>query len=114
MTIDTEKFRFRRFVEEMAKIEDVEVIESPTPLAAVADRLEGNPNGTWFRNVGPDGQELAGNVMGSRSRLAASLGVEERDLLSEVITRLRMPINPVEIDAEDAEKALRENGGVSV
>ena len=83
MTIDTEKFRFRRFVEEMAKIGDVEVIESPTPLAAVADRLEGNPNGTWFRNVGPDGQELAGNVMGSRSRLAASLGVEERDLLSE-------------------------------
>ena len=53
MTIDTEKFRFRRFVEEMAKIGDVEVIESPTPLAAVADRLEGNPNGTWFRNVGP-------------------------------------------------------------
>ena len=112
MTIDTEKFRFRRFVEEMAKNGDVEVIESRTPLAAVADRLEGNPNGTWFRNAGPDGQELAGNVMGSRSRLAASLGVEERDLLSEVITRLRTPINPVEIDAEDApvqQVVLRDN-----
>ncbi|NBP73997.1 MAG: UbiD family decarboxylase, partial [Alphaproteobacteria bacterium] len=62
MTPDTETFRFRRFLEVMAADGAVEVVEEPTPLSVIAHRLEGNPKGTWFRNAGPDGQELAGNI----------------------------------------------------
>lgn len=102
MTVDTEKFRFRSLVERLADDGDVEIVEEPAALSAVAARLEGNPQGTWFRNVGPNGQELTGNIMGSRRRLAKSMEVDEGELLFEVTKRLRTPVDPVEIDAADA------------
>ena len=102
MTVDTEKFRFRSLVESLANDGDVETVDDPTPLSAVAERLEGNPQGTWFRNVGPEGQELTGNIMGSRRRLAKSMEIDESELLFEVTKRLRTPIDPVEVDAADA------------
>ncbi|MGB0629353.1 MAG: UbiD family decarboxylase [Alphaproteobacteria bacterium] len=112
MTADTEKFRFRSLVEAMAADGEIEVIDDPAPLSTIADRLEGNPKGTWFRKAGPEGQELAGNIMGSRKRLAASLNVDERDLLAEVTKRLRAPKDPVEIAGKDApvqQIVLRDN-----
>jgi 2,5-furandicarboxylate decarboxylase 1 len=102
VTVDTEKFRLRGFLEAMVAVGEIETEENPTPLAAIARRLEGNDKGVWFRKAGPEGQELAGNVMGSRRRLALSLGVDERDLLAETTRRLRNPIPPVELDAADA------------
>ena len=102
MTVDTEKFRFRSLVERLAADGDVETVDEPTPLSAVAARLEGNPQGTWFRNVGPEGQELTGNIMGSRGRLARSMDIDESELLFEVTKRLRNPIDPVEVDSADA------------
>ena len=102
MTPDTEKFRFRRFIEDMADEGEVDIVEAATPLAAVAARLEGNSHGVWFRQAGPDKQELAGNVFGSRRRLALALGVDERSLLDETNRRLRTPVAPVEIDSADA------------
>lgn len=102
MTPDTETFRFRHYLEAMAEAGEVDVIDGPTPLSAIAERLEGNGQGVWFRRAGPDGQDLAGNIMGSRRRLALSLGVDERDLLAETTKRLRGPIKPVEVDTADA------------
>ena len=102
MTVDTEKFRLRAFLEAMAEDGEVEVVDEQTPLSTVAARLEGNTHATWFHKAGPEGQELAGNVMGSRRRLAKSLGVPEPELLSEVTSRLRAPKEPVEIDAAQA------------
>lgn len=110
--VDTEKFRLRGFLKAMVAAGEIEAEEEPTPLASIARRLEGNAKGVWFRKAGPDGQELAGNVMGSRRRLALSLGVDERDLLAETTRRLRSPIPPVELDAADApvqQVVLREN-----
>ena len=97
MTVDTEQFRFRTLVEQLANDGEVETVDDPTPLSGVAERLEGNPQGTWFRNLGPEGQELAGNIMGSRRRLAKSMGVDEAELLFEVTKRLRIPVDPVEV-----------------
>ena len=102
MTPDTEKFRFRSYLEAMADAGEVEIVAEATPLSAIAAKLEGNPQGVWFRKAGPDGQELAGNIMGSRRRLALALGVDERDLLGETTRRLRKPVDPVEIDGSDA------------
>ena len=102
MTVDTERFRFRAMVEQLSNDGDVETVDDPTPLSAIAERLEGNPKGTWFRNAGPDGHELAGNIMGSRRRLAKSIGVGESDLIFEFTNRLRTPIDPVEVNSINA------------
>lgn len=50
MNPDTEKFRFRRFLEDMATEGEVDIVDAPTPLSIIAERLEGNPHGVWFRN----------------------------------------------------------------
>jgi 2,5-furandicarboxylate decarboxylase 1 len=102
MNVDTEKYRFRSYLEAMAGLGEIDIVEEPTPLSAIADRLEGNPQGVWFRSAGPERQELAGNIMGSRRRLALSLGVEERDLLAETTKRLRKPIDPIEVEGANA------------
>ncbi|MEC8462055.1 MAG: UbiD family decarboxylase, partial [Pseudomonadota bacterium] len=102
MTIDTEAFRFRSLVKRLAANGEVEIVHEPTSLSKIAGYLEGNPCGAWFRNVGPDCQELAGNIMGSRRRLAMSIGVEENQLLREISKRLSTPIEPVEIGSADA------------
>ena len=102
MTIDTEAFRFRSLVKRLAADGEVEIIHEPTSLSKIAECLEGNPCGAWFRNVGPDCQELAGNIMGSRRRLAMSIGVEENQLLRKISKRLSTLIEPVEIGSADA------------
>ena len=102
MTALADNFRFRTYLEAMAEAGEIEIVDEPTALSTVAARLEGNPQGTWFRNAGPEGQELAGNIMGSRRRLALSLGVDERDLLAETTRRLRSPIDPLEVKTADA------------
>src|SRR5690606_3422800 len=65
-------------------------------------RLDGNPKAVLFRDVGPEGAELVGNVMGSRRRLALAFDVDERDLLETIVDRLRTPHGPVEIEPGDA------------
>lgn len=102
MTADTEAFRFRRYLEAMTDAGEIEIVDAMTPLSEIAAKLEGNSQGVWFRRAGPEGQELAGNIMGSRRRLALALGVEERDLLAETTKRLRTPIEPVEVESADA------------
>lgn len=112
MKPDTEQFRFRRFIERMAAEGELEIVDAPTSLSIVAARLEGNSQGVWFRNAGPDSQELAGNVFGARRRLALALNVNERDLLRETTKRLRAPIAPIELDSRDApvhQVVLRDN-----
>lgn len=112
MTPDTETFRFRRFLEDMVSAGEIDVVDEATPLSAIAERLEGNPHGVWFRRAGPEKQELAGNVFGSRRRLALALGTDEQGLLYETTRRLRKPLPPVEIDSADApvhQVVLREN-----
>ena len=45
---------------------------------------------------------MIGNVLGSRTRLARSLDVSERDLLPEVLKRLGNPIPPIEVNRAQA------------
>src|SRR5262245_34291763 len=86
---DLDRFRLRRFVEELAQSDELETRGEPLDLADVADALEGNARAVLFRAVGPERQELVGNVTGSRSRLALAFGVAPGALLAEIQRRLR-------------------------
>ena len=72
--VDTEQFRLRTFVDALEP-DQLERHDEPLTLAAVAAILEGNPRAVLFNNVGPARQALAGNVLGSRTRVARAFGV---------------------------------------
>ena len=100
--VDTETFRLRRFVDGLDGTDGLEIVNEPVKLTEIAARLDGNPKAVLFREAGPEGAEMIGNVMGSRARLAKALGVPEGDFLSTLVERLRNPIAPVEISSEEA------------
>lgn len=100
--VDMDRFRVRTFVEQLAAAGEVDVVEENVPLAHVAARMEGNPRAVWFRNAGPEGAEIVGNVAGSRKRLAMAFGVDERAAMQEMLARLRNPLAPVEVCRADA------------
>jgi 2,5-furandicarboxylate decarboxylase 1 len=95
--VSLNQFRLRTFLESLVKVGECEVHDGQTDLIDVAAALEGNPKAVWFKNAGDAGSELCGNVMGSRKRLAMSLGVAEELLLSTLLERFRTPHAPVEI-----------------
>ncbi|OGA11352.1 MAG: carboxylyase [Betaproteobacteria bacterium RIFCSPHIGHO2_12_FULL_69_13] len=99
--IDFERFRLRRFLESLDAGE-LERRDAPTDLADVASALEGNPKAVWFTRAGPEGAQLAGNVAGSRSRIAAAFGVSPDKLLAEVLKRLDLKGEVIEVSREQA------------
>ena len=100
--IDFERFRLRRFVEELRQSGELEVRAGAADLAEVAPALEGNAKAVLFERVGREGAQLAGNVMGSRARLARALGTTPDKLLPEVLRRLRTTPRVVEVPHEAA------------
>ena len=92
-----DRFRLRHFVERLEHEGELDAVTAPTDLADIAARLDGNSKAVLFRKAGPEQTELAGNIMGSRRRLALAFDTTERDLLAEVLKRVEQPIAPVEI-----------------
>src|SRR5262245_7321189 len=95
---DFDRFRLRRFVETLS--DELATVNEATDLADVARILEGNAKAVLFRAVGPERQELVGNVAGSRVRIARAFGVEPGALLPELLRRLRN--RPVIVEVADA------------
>jgi UbiD family decarboxylase len=99
---DIDRFRLRRFMDVLVAAGECVVHEEPLDLVEVAAILEGSPKAIWFKAIGPERAELAGNVMGSRRRLALAL---ETDVAS-LPTRLREAFNkiipPIEVSSADA------------
>jgi UbiD family decarboxylase len=99
--LDLDRFRLRRFVEELGA-EELETRREPIDLADVAAALEGNARAVHFKSAGPDAQELVGNVNGSRARLARAFGVAPGELAAEIQRRLRGKPEVVEISRAEA------------
>ena len=99
---DLDRFRLRRFVEEMLAEGEIEVIEDPIDLADVAVRMDGNEKAVLFKKAGPEKAELIGSMTGGRRRMAKAFGVEPQDLLAEVNKRLAKPQEVIEIDSAEA------------
>jgi UbiD family decarboxylase len=100
-TIDFDRFRLRRFVESLGP-DELETHNDAIDLADIAQIFEGNPKAVLFRAVGPERQELVGNVTGSRSRIAQAFGVAANELLPEIQRRLRSKPNIVEVPRAEA------------
>jgi 2,5-furandicarboxylate decarboxylase 1 len=100
MTIGTDRFGLRAFVERLAALGECEVHAAPIDLVDVAARLDGNTKAVWFRSAG--GAELVGNVMGSRARLALALDSTEQQIGEAMRARLTTRHAPVEVRSEDA------------
>ncbi len=98
---DLDRFGLRRFLDALMAAGECEVRDLPIDLADVAQALESD-QAVWFRAAGPERAELVGNVAGSRERLARAFGVAPRDLLSEVVRRLKNEPEIVEVARADA------------
>src|SRR3954463_6671455 len=97
---DVDRFRLRRFVEGLG--DDLEAVSAATDLADVAAILEGNPKAVLFGAVGPERQELVGNVTGSRARIARAFGVKPNELLPELLRRLRNKADVIDVSRAEA------------
>ena len=98
---DFDRFRLRRFVEDLPA-EELEIRREPIDLADVAAVFEDNPKAVWFRAAGPERHELVGNVTGSRSRIARAFGVAPNELTAEIRRRLRLKAAIVEVSSAEA------------
>ena len=95
--------RLREFLEGLPAGE-LERIGGSTHLADVAKALDGNPKAVWFEGLG-----LAGNVAGSRSRLALAFRTDPRGLLQEVLARLKHKGEVVEVQKAPAQEVVEKD-----
>ncbi|HTH98795.1 MAG TPA: UbiD family decarboxylase [Stellaceae bacterium] len=102
VAVDGERFRLRRFLESLQGTDELQIVDDPVDLADVARILEDNARAVWFKQVGPERAELAGNVTASRGRLAAALGVTPDKLLPAMMSRLASRPQMVEVARETA------------
>jgi len=99
--LDLDRFRLRNFVEQLGA-DELEIREEKVDLADVAAILQNNPKAVHFKNVGPEGQELVGNVVGSRSRLAKAFGVPTAEVALEMRRRLSLKPELVKLTKDEA------------
>jgi UbiD family decarboxylase len=95
-------FRLRNLVERLQQLGEVEVHEEPVALADLAGVIEASDKAVLFRRAGPEQLELVAGVMGGRRRLAAALGVEEKDGVAEYQRRMSIPQTRYEVPSESA------------
>lgn len=100
--IDFERFRLRRFMEALVTAGECRVHEKPFDLIDVAGMLDGSEKAVWFKAVGPERAELAGNVMGSRRRLALAFETDAATLPTLLRNAYASPIAPVEVASAEA------------
>jgi UbiD family decarboxylase len=99
---DLDRFRLRRFIESLAGTDELERQDVPVELADIAKVVDGNPRAVHFLAAGPERQELVGNVMSSRSRIARAFAVSPERLASEIRRRLASTPQIVEVGRTQA------------
>jgi UbiD family decarboxylase len=101
-TADLDRFRLRRFIESLADTDELEQRDATVDLADIARILDGNPRAVHFLAAGPERQEMVGNVVSSRSRIARAFGVAPERLAAEIARRLANKPQIVEVSGAEA------------
>src|SRR5215470_14360950 len=99
--IDYDTYRLRMFVDALGANE-IERRAGTTKLAAIAGALEANPKAVLFEAAGAGNHPLIGNALASRSRFAKAFGVAPQQLLREILRRLRLKPEIVEVGRDQA------------
>jgi UbiD family decarboxylase len=100
--LDLDRFRLRTFLDSLSGSDEFRIHEQPIDLADVAQVLDGSRAAVLFRAAGPEKQELVGNVLASRERLARAFDVAPDKLLPEIQRRLRQKPVTIEIASDAA------------
>src|SRR5215468_10638413 len=101
-TNDLDRFRLRRFIESLTGTDELERRDAAVDLADIAKVLDGNPRAVHFLAAGPEQQELVGNVVSSRTRIARAFGVAPERLAAEIGRRLANTPQIVEVSRAQA------------
>ncbi|WP_246013301.1 UbiD family decarboxylase [Pigmentiphaga humi] len=103
---DLNRFRLKSFLDSLRELpnaaDEIDVRAEPVRLADVAAILHDNPKAVLFEQAGAAGHALIGNALASRTRMAHAFGVSPRELLPEILKRLRGRPEIVEIEREHA------------
>jgi UbiD family decarboxylase len=99
IAVDFERFRLRTFVDGL-DVDELERRPGASKLTEIAAALEANPKAVLFEQAG--GHPLVGNVMASRSRMAHAFGVPPQQLLPEIMRRLRLKPEFIEVGRDEA------------
>ena len=100
--VDLDKFRLRSFVEKLIAIGEMEVHEEAVSLADLSAVIEASSKAKYFKRVGAEQYEMVAAVSGSRRRLAAAFGTDERNVIHEYMRRINDPQPIVEVPSSDA------------
>jgi UbiD family decarboxylase len=100
LDVDLEKFRLRNFVLKLSEIGEIELHDEPVALSDLSAVVEATPRATHFKRVGAEHYEMVAAVCGSRKRLAAALGVGEREIAHEFMRRINNPQRILEVPSQ--------------
>src|SRR5262249_10164879 len=100
--VDLDKFRLRRFAERRIAIGEMEVPEEPVSLAEAGAVIESSLKAKYVKRVGAEQYEMVAAVSGSRRRLAAAFGTDERNVIHEYMRRMNAPQPVVEVPSAEA------------
>src|SRR5215469_5951122 len=100
--VDFDKFRLRRFVEQLIDLGEVEIHDEPVPLTGLSPIIEATDKAVLFRKAGPERVEMVAKTAGNYRRLAAAFDTSEDRLHDEYARRLasRQPL--VEVPSDEA------------
>jgi UbiD family decarboxylase len=97
--VDFETHRLRTFVDALGP-QELERRTGVTKLTEIAQALEANPKAVLFDSAG--GHPVVGNVLASRTRMAQAFGVTPQKLLPEILQRLRLKPEFIEVGRDEA------------
>jgi|EndMetStandDraft_8_1072994.scaffolds.fasta_scaffold85548_2 UbiD family decarboxylase len=100
--VDLDKFRLRSFVEKLIAIGEMEVRDEAVSLAELSAVIESSPKAKYFKRVGAEEYEIVAAVSGSRKRLAAAFGTDERNVIHEYMRRMNDPQPVIEVPSTQA------------
>ena len=100
--VDLDKFRLRSFVEKLIAIGEMEVHEEAVSLADLSAVIGSSPKAKYFKRVGTEQYEMVAAVSGSRRRLAAAFGTDERNVIHEYMRRMSDPQPVIEVPSAEA------------
>src|SRR5665213_1866302 len=101
-TVDTEKYRLRRFVDRLIDMGEVEIYDRPVALTEIAAIMEETDKAVLFKKAGPEQVELVAKTAGNQKRLAAAFDTTVDKLYDTYFSRLANPQPVVEVPSADA------------